>query len=66
MRRADISPCNNLPYIYGFIDKSVFETMLNTCKNIDNPPKPRKREKKRRKVREEKRRFPGKDKEAEW
>ena len=44
MRRADISPCNNLPYIYGFIDKSVFETMLNTCKNIDNPPKPSKRD----------------------
>ena len=26
--------------MYGFIDKSVFEVMLNTCKNTEIPPKP--------------------------
>ena len=44
MYNAAITPCNNLPKMYGFIDKSVFETILNTCKNIDIPPIPSKKE----------------------
>ena len=30
--------------MYGFIDKSFFETMLYTCKNIEIPPNPSKNE----------------------
>ena len=29
--------------MYGFIDKSDFETILKTCNKTDNPPKPSKK-----------------------
>ena len=35
----DINPLKILPIIYGFIDKSVFEIILNTCRRTDIPPK---------------------------
>lgn len=35
-------PCKIFPYKYGFIDKSVLEVILNTCKKIEIPPKPSK------------------------
>ena len=31
-----------MPYIYGLIDKSVLEVMLNTCRRTEIPPKPSK------------------------
>ena len=37
-------PCNIFPKIYGLIDKSVFDVMLNTCSKTDIPPKPNKKE----------------------
>ena len=35
----DINPLKILPIIYGFIDKSVFEIILHTCRRTDIPPK---------------------------
>ena len=34
---AAITPCNILPMIYGFIEISVFEIMLNTWSSIEIP-----------------------------
>ena len=36
-------PCNNLPKIYGFIEISDLEIILNTCNIIEIPPKPSKK-----------------------
>ena len=36
------APCKSLPYMYGLIDKSVLEVILQTCNKIDIPPKPSK------------------------
>ena len=36
-------PCNNLPKIYGFIEISDLEIILNTCNIIEIPPKPNKK-----------------------
>ena len=40
---AEKNPCKIFPIMYGFIDKSDFETILKTCNNTDNPPKPSKK-----------------------
>ena len=39
----DINPLKILPIIYGFIDKSVFEIILHTCRRTDIPPKLKKK-----------------------
>jgi len=39
---VEIIACNIFPIIYGFIEISVFEIMLKTCRRIDIPPKPSK------------------------
>ena len=44
MYNAEKHACSNLPRIYGFIDKSVFAIVLQTCNNIDIPPRPRRKE----------------------
>ena len=36
--------CSNFPKIYGLIDKSVFEIVLQTCSKTEMPPNPRRKE----------------------
>lgn len=40
--KAANKPWRIFPYIYGLIDKSVLEVILNTCKRTEIPPKPSK------------------------
>ena len=35
-------PCNNFPYIYGLIERSLLEVILSTCNRTDIPPNPSK------------------------
>lgn len=41
---AENIPCNILPIIYGFIEISLLEIILNTCNNIEIPPNPNRKE----------------------
>ena len=43
MKIAANIPCIIFPYKYGFIDRSVLEVMLNTCRKTEIPPKPSKK-----------------------
>lgn len=36
-------PWRSFPQIYGFIDKSVLATILQTCNNTDIPPTPKRK-----------------------
>lgn len=40
VNRADSKPCNSFPYMYGFMDRSLLDVILYTCKKTEIPPKP--------------------------